>query len=78
MYAIINIKTKKFVYGTDYRHFRRVDSEFPKSFNQRTSTDRALTYDSEEAAKSDMLIRGMGKDYRIVRIQLSIVGEVNG
>lgn len=57
MYAIQNIKTGKFVYGTDYRYYPR---------HQRTSHNRLLTYDTLAQAKSDYLHRQCGKDYRIV------------
>ena len=40
MYAIQNIKTGKFVYGTDYRYGR-----IGQKHNQRTSKNQMLTYD---------------------------------
>lgn len=57
MYAIQNIKTKKFVYGTDYRYYPR---------HQRTSMNRLLTYETLAEAKYDYRHRQCGKDYRIV------------
>ena len=57
MYAIQNIKTGKFVYGTDYRYSPR---------RQRTSIDQMLTYDSLYNAQCDFLHRGCGKDYKNV------------
>ena len=57
MYAIQNIKTGKFVYGTDYRYNR------PK---QRTSKDEMLTYATDWHAQLDFKKRRCGKDYRIV------------
>ena len=56
MYAIQNVKTGKFVYGTDYRYSPR---------RQRTSFNRMLTYEDLEDAQSDFLQRQCGKDYKI-------------
>lgn len=56
MYAIQNVKTGKFVYGTDYRYSPR---------RQRTSFNRMLTYEDLEDAQSDFLHRKCGKDYKI-------------
>lgn len=60
MYAIQNIKTGKFVYGTDYRYF---------PYRQRTSNDCMLTYDFLFAAQSDFLHRKCGKNYKIVALK---------
>ena len=57
MYAIQNIKTGKFVYGTDYRYYPR---------HQFTSKNRMLTYETDLAAWLDFHKRDCGKDYRIV------------
>lgn len=46
MYAIQNIKTGKFVYGTDYRYGR-----IGKGHNQRTSKLKMLTYTEEYTDK---------------------------
>ena len=57
MYAILNIRTGKFVYGTDYR-FRPPQ--------QRTSKTKMLTYSSLVEAAHDFLVRRKCcKDYRI-------------
>jgi hypothetical protein len=56
MYAIQNIVSGKFVYGTDKRYH---------PYHQRTSQNQMLTYDSIYAAKSDFLHRQCGKDYKI-------------
>lgn len=56
MYAIQNIKTGKFMYGTDYRY---------SPPRQRTSNNRMLTYDDLWLAKCDFLHRKCGKDYKI-------------
>lgn len=57
MFAIQNIKTGKFLYGTDYRYLPP---------HQRTSRNQALTYDSLATAKADFRRRRCGKDYRVV------------
>lgn len=64
MYAIQNIKTGEFVYGTDYRY-----PHSEKVFNQRTSTDRMLTYADYFEATEDFRHRGCGKDYRVVVLE---------
>ena len=66
MYAIQNRKTKKFVYGTDYRYYPR---------HQRTAFDRVITYDSYESAKHDFIHRGCGKDYQIVAIKVETIDD---
>ena len=66
MYAIRNRKTKKWVYGTDYRYSPR---------RQRTSFDRALTYEDYDHAKLDFMSRQCGKDYEIVPV---VITEVRG
>lgn len=67
MFAIQNIKTGKFVYGTDYRYFPP---------HQRTSRNRALTYDSLASAKADFRGRRCGKDYRVVCLKTIEVKRV--
>lgn len=58
MFTIQNIKTGKFLYGTDYRYLPP---------HQRTSNTKMLTYSSiEEAAHDFWVKRKCGKDYRIV------------
>lgn len=57
MWAIRNIKTGKWVYGTDYRYH---------PFRQRTSRNKMLTYETEEDARFDFKHRCCGKSYRIV------------
>lgn len=64
MYAIMNIKTGKFVYGTDYR--KGTNPKNNRTFNQRTSKNKMLTFADLEEAKIDFKIRGCGNDYRIV------------
>lgn len=67
MYAIQNIKTGKFVYGTDKRYWPP---------HQRTSKDCVLTYATPGEAKSDFICRKCGKDYRIVVLKTVEVKRV--
>ena len=60
MYAIQNVKTGKFVYGTDYRYHPH---------RQRTSKNQMLTYEDLLDAKYDFLHRKCGKDYKIVVLE---------
>ena len=64
MYAIMNIKTGKFVYGTDYR--KGTNPKNNRTFNQRTSKAKMLTFADLEEAELAFKIRGCGNDYRIV------------
>lgn len=57
MYAIVNIRTNKYVYGTDRRYCPP---------HQRTSNRKMLTYEYLYEAISDFNCRKCGKDYRIV------------
>ena len=61
MWAIRNKRTKKWLYGTDYRYYPR---------HQRTSEDRVLTWETEEQAVREMKWRGCGKDYEAVPVRL--------
>lgn len=71
MYAIQNIKTGKFVYGTDYRYMRS-----GKKYNQRTSKNQMLTYADYYEAAQDFRTRGCGKNYRIVVLKTVEVKRV--
>lgn len=59
MYAIVNVKTGKFVYGTDRRYH---------PFRQRTSREQMITYDDLFRAQSDFLQRKCGKEYKIAEV----------
>lgn len=61
MYAIMNTKTGKFVYGTDFRRHRNI-----RTYNQRTSKNKMLTFADLEEAEQAFKVRGCGNDYRIV------------
>jgi len=75
MFAIVNSKTEKFVYGTDFTH-PHYSKKYPKKriFEQRTSYNQALTYAEYSTAELDFVHRGCGKDYKIVKVSLKIVG----
>ena len=64
MYAIMNIKTGKFVYGTDYTRHRNT-----RIYNQRTSKNKMLTFATIEEVMQAFKIRGCGNDYRIVELK---------
>ena len=75
MYAIRNRKTKKGVYGTDYRmhHPRMKKRESgPKffSYEQRTSFHKALIFGDRKEAELEFDIRGCGHNYEIVEVYL--------
>ncbi len=59
MYAIRSKKTKKWVYGTDYRYH---------PFHQRTAHDRVLIFPDYEIAKLAFICRRCGKAYEIVPV----------
>lgn len=71
MYAIINSKTKKFLYGTNYNY------DVSKQ-RQRTSFDRALIFETECAARLDIKIRKCSKDYKICKVEINILEILNG
>ena len=71
MYAIQNIETGEFLFGTDFGYD-------PGSCQQRTSPEQMLTFDSLRYAKVDFIHRQCGNDYRIVRLKLPEVERVIG
>lgn len=62
MYAIQNVKTGKFLFGTDFGYG-------PGSCRQRTSLEQMVTFDCLRYAKADFLHRQCGEEYRIVRLK---------
>lgn len=60
MYAIQNVKTGKFVYGTDFRCWPR---------RQRTSCDQMLTFSDLYTAQIEADHRRCGKDYKVVELK---------
>ena len=69
MYAIQNIETGEFLFGTDFGYG-------PDSCRQRTSLEQMLTYDRLRYAKVDFIHRQCGNGYRIVRIKTPEVERV--
>lgn len=67
MYAIQNIKTKKFVYGTDF---------CSDPHKQRTSIEQMVTYEWLRQAQIDYRHRRCGKAYRIVKLKPIEVEQV--
>lgn len=66
MYAIKNIRTGKWLYGTDHRRYPPI---------QRTSFEQVATFDDKEYALSEFNRRKCGKDYRVIKIQIIEVKE---
>ena len=67
MFAIQNIKTGKFVYGTDYRY---------SPHRQRTSDRQMITFEEEWEARSNYNQRQCGNDYRVVCLKTVEVKRV--
>lgn len=63
MYAIQEINTGKFLYGTNFTKSPKV---------QRTSFDRMLTYETLEDARLEMLLRECNSDFAIVGIDVIV------
>jgi len=61
LYAIKNIKTGEWLFGTDYR-------EYPPE--QRTSKEQALTYMEDEFAEHDLKVRRCDENYEVVQVNL--------
>ena len=68
MYAIRNILTGKFLYGTDYRY------DPP---HQRTSFQEMKTYESLAKAKMDFKHRKCCGNYQIVEVTAKVTAIVN-
>ena len=66
VYAIKNTRTRKWVYGTDFRHNPRT---------QRTSFEKAILFEDKEKADSEFKFRECGKDYKVVQVELVEVPE---
>lgn len=60
-FTIMNKRTKKFVYGTDFRCYPH---------RQFTSVNEALTFSRRESAELAMKMRGCGKDYIVIPVKL--------
>lgn len=64
MWAIRNKRTKKWLYGTDFRHVPHT---------QRTSHEQVLTFEYLEEAEYQFKRRQCGKDYKIVAVRIEEV-----
>lgn len=69
MYAIQNVKTGKFLFGTDFGYGSG-------SCRQRTSLEQMVTFDCLRYAKADFLHRQCGEEYRIVRLKPPEVARI--
>lgn len=64
MWAIRNKRTRKWLYGTDYRY---------RPFHQRTSRDRVLVFGNNLEANIEFKHRQCGKDYEIVLVRIEAI-----
>lgn len=64
-WVIKNMRTGKYVYGTDYRYCKR---------RQRTSHNMALTFESYYDANREYFHRKCGKAYKIVKMEMQETG----
>lgn len=64
MYAIVNRKTGKWLYGTDFRR---------DPHTQRTSDDIAMTFGTRERAEAEYAKRQCGKTYEVVAVRIEIL-----
>lgn len=66
MWAIRNKRTKRFVYGTDYRYW---------PFHQRTSDTKTLIFANETEARWEYRHRRCGKEYEIVPVRIEVLED---
>ncbi|HEM3710144.1 TPA: hypothetical protein U1D09_000265 [Streptococcus suis] len=66
-FCIMNKRTGKFIYGTDYRY---------SPPHQRTSDSQALTYSSKLKATLELEERGCGREYVVVQVSLEVVSDI--
>lgn len=66
MWAIRNKRTKRFVFGTDYRYHPH---------HQRTSEEKALIFENEIEALYEYRHRGCGKEYEIVPVRIEVLED---
>ena len=64
MFAIRNKRTGTWLYGTDYRYMPH---------KQRTSEDRAQTWETREDAEYEFRHRQCGKDYEVVPVRIEVL-----
>lgn len=72
MFAIQNIKTKKFVYGTNHAKGRYNEKYQHTTFEQFTDFERAILYPLKDSADIDLLVRRCGKNYKVVKVAVKI------
>lgn len=61
MYAIRNKRTRKWMFGTDFRRY---------PYTQRTSFEQAMIFDSYENAAHEFKRRMCGKSYEIIPVRI--------
>ena len=66
MWAIRNKRTRKWLYGTDFRRY---------PYTQRTSEDKAMTFDEYEDACFEFNRRMCGKSYEVVPVRLEALEQ---
>lgn len=66
MWVIRNKRTKKWVYGTDFRYH---------PYHQRTSEDKAMVWEHYEEALFEFNRRNCGKDYELVLARLEALED---
>ena len=64
MWAIYNKRTRKWVYGNDFRYSPR---------RQFTSDEKAILFGTEEDARREFNRRRCGKDYQVVPVRLEVL-----
>lgn len=64
MWAIRNKRTRKWVFGTDYRY---------NPPRQRTSENRALIFETEKDAQNEIRWRRCGKNYEAVPVRIEVI-----
>ena len=69
VYAIQNKRTGRFVIGTNERHFHKVSNMARGVWEQITSDEAGLLFETEFAAQHSLDIRRCGKDYRVVQVK---------
>ncbi|MGF7436299.1 hypothetical protein [Lentilactobacillus senioris] len=72
-YAIINKRTKKYVYGTDYSR-DHVNKDGKHTKNQFTSFGSAIVYADLRGAEREFENRGCGQNYEIQEVKILPVG----
>ena len=68
MWAIRNKRTKKWLYGTDYRH---------SPPTQRTSYDIALLFENSLDAENAFRWRKCGKDYEVIPVRIDAIEKTS-